>query len=70
VDLGGLWLANADVDFQVALAKGELRLPEGVCIRMLDDEAFPMADPDDNEISRPTLRVFTHFDMGDIRVVE
>ena len=70
VDLGGAWLANADVDFHVALARGELRLPEGIRIEMLDDKAFPRPDNGSEEIPRPTLRVFTHFDMGDIRVVD
>jgi hypothetical protein len=69
-DLEGAWLANADVDFQVALARGELRLPEGVRVEMLDDETFPRSDTGTEEIPRPTLRVYTHFDMGDIRVVD
>jgi len=70
VDLDGAWLANANVFFHVALAKGELRLPEGIRVQMLDDEAFPLADTDDEEIPRPTLRVSTYCHMGDIRVVD
>jgi hypothetical protein len=67
VDLGGLWLRDADVDFQMAFGEGELKLPEGVRIEGLPG-TFPRSA--DEEIPNPTLSISTHFDVGDIRVVE
>jgi hypothetical protein len=67
VDLDGLWLRDAAVDFQVAFGEGELRLPEGVRIEGLEST---FSQPAGEEIPKPTLSISTHFDVGDIRVVE
>lgn len=70
VDLSGRWLRDADVDFQVAFGSGELTLPEGVDIEGLDGAPMRLIRPHDREIATPTLRVSTHFDIGDIHVVD
>ena len=70
VDLSGRWLRDADVNFQVAFGDGELRLPNGVNIEGLDGVPLRLLRPADEEIPTPTLRISTHFDMGDIRVVD
>jgi len=70
VDLNGMWLRDADVDFLVAFGNGELRLPHDVKIEGLDSGAMRLIDPADEEIHQPTLRISTHFDMGDIRVID
>lgn len=67
VDLGGLWLRDAAVDFRVAFGEGQLRLPEGVRITGLEST---VSQPAEEEIPKPTLDISTHFDVGDIRVVE
>ena len=70
VDLSGAWLRDADVDFQVTFGNGELALPDGVNIEGLDGAALRVFHSTDEEIPTPTLRVSTHSDMGDIRVVD
>jgi hypothetical protein len=70
VNLSGRWLRDADVDLQVAFGVGELKLPEDVKIEGLDGAPLPLLHPADEEIPTPTLRVSTHFDFGDIRVVD
>jgi len=69
VDLSGVWLRDADVDFYMAFGDGELQLPDGVHIEGLGGTPLRPIHPADEEIHTPTLRVSTHFDMGDIRVV-
>jgi hypothetical protein len=68
VDLGGAWRADADVEFRVTLGNGELRLPRDVRIEGLDRGIRPPGGVE--EIPRRTLRVTTHYDMGDIQVVD
>jgi hypothetical protein len=70
VDLGGMWLADADVDVQVTMGDLELRLPRTVNIEGLDRGAPRLADTTDEEIPPPTLRISTRSRMGDIRVVD
>jgi hypothetical protein len=70
VDLSGMWLRDANVDFLVTFGNGELRLPHDVRIEGLDGSALRLVEPDDEEIRQPTLRLSTHFDMGDIRVID
>ena len=70
VDLSGRWLRDADVDFQVAFGNGELKLPEGVNVEGLDGAPLRLLHPTDDEIPTPTLRISTHFDVGDIRIVD
>jgi hypothetical protein len=70
VDLGGMWLRDAEVHYHVALGNGELKLPEGVIIEGLDGVFPQVVDPAGEEIPRPKLSISTHFDIGDIRVVE
>lgn len=68
VDLRGSWLNDADVEFLVAFGNGELRLPRDVRIEGLDSGVRPLGGAADEEIPKPTLRITTHFDAGDIRV--
>jgi len=68
VDLGGAWCTDAEIDFEVALANGRLRLPDGVNIEGLAPGIPNRIAPPDAEVPAPTLRISTHFDMGDIRV--
>jgi hypothetical protein len=70
VDLGGGWLRDADVDFQVAFANGTLKLPDGINVERLDDAPLRLLRPAAEEIPKPTLHVSTHFDMGEIRIVD
>jgi hypothetical protein len=70
VDLNGMWLRDANVDFRVTLGNGRLRLPHDVRIEGPDGRALRLVDPADEEVRRPTLRLSTHFDMGDIRVID
>lgn len=70
VDLDGAWSRDADVDFQVAFGTGKLRLPEGLNVVRLDADSSTPIHPTDEELSPPTIRVSTHFDMGDIRVLD
>lgn len=70
VDLGGRWRGDADVDFQVAFGTGLLRLPRDVRIEGLDRGVWRLAGTAAEETPRPTLRVRTHFDVGDIQIVD
>jgi len=70
VDLSGNWLADADIDFQVTFGTGELWLPHDVNIEGLESHVPGRAATPDTEIPPPTLRISTHFDMGDIRVID
>jgi len=70
VDLSGMWLRDADVDFQVAFGSGELKLPVDVDIERPDGVPVRLLRPHDREIPPPTLRLSTHFDVGDIRVID
>jgi hypothetical protein len=70
VDLSGAWLRDAEIDFQVAFGDGELKLPDGVNIEGLSGAPLRPPRTADEEIPLPTLRVSTHFDIGDIRVVD
>jgi hypothetical protein len=70
VDLSGMWLADADVDFQVTMGNVELRLPHNVNIEGLNRGAPWLLDTTDEEIPPPTLRISTHSYMGDIRVID
>jgi hypothetical protein len=67
VDLRGLWRRDADVDFEVAFGAGELRLPGDVRI---DGLGRPLESLSERELPPPTLRISTHFDIGDIRVTD
>lgn len=69
VDLSGTWVRDADVDFQVAFGSGELKLPVDVDIEGPDGVPLRLLRPHDREISPPTLRLSTHFDLGDIQVI-
>jgi hypothetical protein len=68
VNLDGRWRSDAEVGFQVAFGKGELQLPTGVRIEGID-KAFPQM-PAEDELPPPTLRISTHFDIGDIRITD
>lgn len=70
VDLDGAWVADANVRFEVAFGDGILELPDGVNVELLDLDRPPIFHSGEEEVPAPTLRVSTHFDMGDIRVVE
>ena len=70
VDLSGDWLRDADVEFQVAFGSGALHLPESANVLGFDDVPFRLVVPSDEEIPAPTLRLSTHFDMGDIEVID
>jgi hypothetical protein len=70
VDLGGGWLQDADVDFQVAFANGTLKLPDEINVEGLDDAPLRLLRPAAEEIPTPTLHVSTHFEMGNIRVID
>ena len=65
VDLGGMWQADADIDFQIAFGEGRLRLPSDVRIEGLDQPFGGMAV---QEVPPPTLRINAHFDVGNIRI--
>ena len=67
VDLRGRWQTDADVDFQVAFGTGRLRLPRNVRI---DGLGRPLETLSQRELPPPTLRIGTHFDIGDIRVTD
>jgi len=67
VVLHGRWRTDADVDFQVAFGTGELRLPGDVRI---DGLGRPLEILHEREIPPPTLRISTHFDVGNIRVTD
>ncbi len=65
VNLEGRWRTDADIDFQLAVAHGELRLPGDVRI---DGLGRPLVLPSEREIPLPTLRIGTHSNVGNIRV--
>ena len=67
VNLHGWWRTDADVDFQVAFGTGVLRLPGDVRI---DGLGRPLEILPERELPLPTLRIRTHFDVGDIRVTD
>ena len=67
VDLHGRWRTDADIDFQVAYGTGVLQLPGDVRIAGL---GRPLETLPEREIPPPTLRISTHFDVGDIRVTD
>jgi hypothetical protein len=67
VNLHGGWRRDADIDFQVAFATGELRLPGDVRIAGL---GRPVELPAEREIPLPTLRIGTHSNIGGIRVTD
>ncbi len=67
VELDGLWLRDANVDFRMMFGEGQLKLPEGVRIEGLP-VTFPQ--PVEEEIPKPTINISTHSDIGDIRIVE
>ena len=67
VDLHGRWSGDADVGFTVAFGNGKLRLPRGVRIEGIEGS---LRSPVEEEIPPPTLRVTTHFDVGDIQVID
>jgi hypothetical protein len=70
VDLGGMWAADADVDFRAAMGNIELRLPRGVNIEGLDGNVLRLVNTDDEEIPPPTLRISTDSDFANIRVID
>jgi hypothetical protein len=67
VNLQGPWRADADIDFRVAFAAGELWLPDNVRIDGLGRPLQPSAA---QEIPPPTLRIATHPAFGSIRVTD
>jgi len=67
VDLRGRWSSDADVGFSVAFGDGRLRLPRGVRIEGLEGS---LRAPAEEEVPLPTLRITTHFAVGDITVVD
>jgi hypothetical protein len=70
VDLQGHWIADADVSFQVAFGSGNLQLPRGVRVEGVDRHDTGLVVPSDEELSPPTVRVHTHHDIGDIRILD
>jgi len=70
VDLGGEWRDDADVDVQVAFASGTLRPPRNGRVEGLGTGVAGLAGASAEETPGPTVRIRTHFDMGDIKVVE
>lgn len=70
VDLNGMWLRDADVDFQVAFGNIELQLPDNVDVEMLDGAPLRMLRPDNQELRKPTLRISTHSNIGDIQTFD
>jgi hypothetical protein len=67
VGLRGRWQRDADVDFQVAFGTGEMELPGNVLIEGIERQ---LEAPRQWEIPPPTLRIHTHYDVGDIRVTD
>jgi hypothetical protein len=70
VDLTGVWRIDSDIEYRVAFGGGELYLPRGIRIEGLDRGVRPLARDESEELSTPTLRISTHFDVGDIRVTD
>jgi len=70
VDLGGMWVADADVDFRAAMGNIELRLPRDVNIEGLDGNVLRLGNTADEEIPPPTLRISTDSDLANIRVID
>jgi hypothetical protein len=70
VDLGGLWVADADVDLQATMGNIALRLPRDVSIEGLDGPVLRPGNLDDEEIPPPTLRFSTDSDFAKIRVID
>jgi hypothetical protein len=70
VDLGGMWLRDADIDYRVTFGDGELQLPDGIDVELLDGTPPRLLRPHDQELRKPTLRISTHHDMGDIHIVD
>jgi hypothetical protein len=69
VDLGGMWAADANVDFRAAMGNIEMRLPRGVNIEGLDGNVLRLVNTDE-EIPPPTLRISTDSDFANIRVID
>jgi hypothetical protein len=70
VDLGGNWVADADIDLRAAMGNIELRLPRGVNMEGLDPSVLRLDNPAGEEISPPTLRISTDTDLANIRVID
>ena len=67
VDLRGSWRSDSDIDLRVALASGELRLPDDVKVYGLGRRLDP---PAERELRLPTLWIGTHTNVGSIRVAD
>jgi hypothetical protein len=70
VDLGGRWVRDADVDFQVVLGDGELTLPDDVHVVGRDGGPLGLVRAAGDGVPTPTLRVSTDSDVGEIRVID
>ena len=68
--LGGAWAGDADVRFVLAFGGGALWLPDDVRVELDGEDSPPPLDAGPDELPRPTLRVHTHFDAGEIRIIE
>jgi hypothetical protein len=69
VDLNGKWLNDGEVNFEMSFGDGLLSLPADVNI-VIDGEEQLSAATTTVELPAPTLNIFAHFDMGDIRIVD
>lgn len=70
VDLGGMWVADADVDLRATMGNIALRLPQGVNIDGLGGTVLRVGNIDSEEIPQPTLRISTDSDFANIRVID
>ena len=66
IDLRGNWQRDAEIDLEVRMAGGSLRLPRGVDIEGLDVAGGFRAD---DEVERPTLNFVVQQSMGELRIV-
>ncbi|MCP3978293.1 MAG: hypothetical protein GY716_03035 [bacterium] len=64
MDLAGAWRRDADLQFEMRLTGGRVRVPQGVRVEGLELDATL---PEDRESSVPTLRFRVEKDVGDLR---
>ncbi len=67
-DLSGLWLNDAEVEVDLSMGGGEVRLPENVAIRGLDSEFSRFNVGPAPELPRPVLDMNLHSEMGNLEV--
>jgi hypothetical protein len=68
IDLGGDWVADAEIEIHSSMAGGIVRLPHDVRLVGIEDGAVDAPEP--REIELPTLHFSVDSEMGEIQFVD